>query len=158
MQTPKRSPDEERRLVEPIPQAELERLREVQKHLTSEEKKEVRKSLSDVKKTAEAGIAAIESIEAKGRARQAAEIKKAAGKTDPKPRKPRQSAGRGGARAAREVAEIDAEAEVKDTEEIVRDINEIIGPEGAPELNPNDPENRARIGVAKSAEKSKDHN
>ena len=79
-------------------------------------------------------------------------------KTDPKPRKPRQSAGRGGARAAREVAEIDAEAEVKDTEEIVRDINEIIGPEGAPELNPNDPENRARIGVAKSAEKSKDHN
>ena len=41
---------------------------------------------------------------------------------------------------------------------IVRDIDAIIGPEGAPELDPNDPENRARIGVTKSAEKSNDHN
>ena len=146
--------------MEPIPQEELDRLREVQKHLTTEEKKKVRKSLSDVKKTAEAGIAAIEQIEARGRSRSEAEGKQAARKTEQKPRKGKQAgsgtnAGRAGAKDKDAVENLGDAAGDKEIDEIVRNIDAIIGPEGAPDLNPNDEANRERIGINKSAEKSK---
>ena len=113
-----------------------------------------------MKKTAEAGIAAIEQIEARGRSRSEAEGKQVVRKPEQKARKGRQagggtSAGRSGAKAKDVVETLEDAAEDKDTDEIVRDIDAIIGPEGAPDLDPNDEANRARIGINKSAEKSK---